>query len=264
MSQPNSESSLLELMTLCASILEDAEVTVLEAYDLADWLNNHPDAATTWPGSELIKPLQEIWADGSVNQRELHRLARLLVSVQREWARRPTSKIQSLTQNSLTEFSSTNLEGVELPSVPEKFRVPSQSEPGQSYEVDLSGPSCSCPDWTTRRSRLPLGSLTRCCKHILHVYARLARRERTDGWLMAFIDNGWPAHPGAEWKLLTLGPRKILFCTASDNGWANVFAEEGTEYLRFGFNVDEGRWAYGSEPDGAGTIADAIARCPRY
>jgi hypothetical protein len=97
----------------------------------------------------------------------------------------------------------------------------------------------------------------------MQVDAKLARREGADGWIMAFIDNGWPAHPGAEWKVITIGARPVLFCTASKKGWANVFAQEGTEYLRFGYNVDEERWAYGSEPDGASVIGRAIAACGR-
>ena len=89
------------------------------------------------------------------------------------------------------------------------------------------------------------------------------RRGNSDGWLLAFIENGWPAHPGAEWHLLTVGSDKVLFCTASDKGWANVFAKEGSGYSRFGFNVDENRWSYGTEPRGARAIADAIASCER-
>jgi hypothetical protein len=58
----------------------DGEVSPEEAYQLGQWLNNHLDAATTWPGSKLIQPRQEIWADGKVNKRDLHRLARLLDS----------------------------------------------------------------------------------------------------------------------------------------------------------------------------------------
>lgn len=250
-----------ELVALCASILGDGEVSAEEAYELAEWLNNHSDSATTWPGSELIKPLQEIWADGKVNKRELHRLARLLISIQREWARHPATDISATDGDAPAELIATQLDNVRVPSVDAKFQVPSQSEPGRFYEVDLSGPSCTCPDWRTWRSRLPVGDLTRCCKHVLHVYAKLARREKTDGWLFAFIENGWPPHPGAEWHLITVGADKILFCTASEKGWANVFAKEGRDYARFGFNVDEDRWAYGSEPDGARAIASAICSC---
>lgn len=252
-----------ELIALCGSILDDGEVTADEAYQLADWLNKHDEACEHWPGKDLVKPFQEIWADGSVNKRELHRLARLLISIQREWARRPQTKISSVTDDPIPEFPVADIDDVRLPSLHGKFRVPSQSEQGKFYEVDLSGPSCTCPDWRTWRSRLPVGDLTRCCKHVLHVYAKLARRGKTDGWLIAFIDNGWPAHPGAKWQLLTVGSDKVLFCTASDKGWANVFAKEAREYCRFGFNVDEGRWAYGIEPPSAATIAAAIASCSK-
>jgi hypothetical protein len=252
-----------DLLALCASILDDGEVTSDEAHQLADWLNNHPDASEKWPGNELIKPLQEIWADGSVNRRELHRLARLLISIQREWARHPKTEISSVTDDSIREFLVADINDVRLPSLRGTFRVPSQSEPGTFYEVDLNGPRCTCPDWRTWRSRLPVGDLTRCCKHVLHVYATLVRRGNSDGWLLAFIENGWPAHPEAEWHLLTVDSDKVLFCTASDKGWANVFAKEGKGYSRFGFNVDENRWAYGTEPRGARAIADAIASCKR-
>ena len=248
-----------DLLALCASILDDGEVTSDEAYQLADWLNNHPDASEKWPGKELIKPLQEIWVDGSVNRRELHRLARLLISIQREWARRPKTEIGHITGGPLPEFSATDIEEARLPNLRGKFRVPSQSEPGRFYEVDLSGPSCTCPDWRTWRSRLPIGDLTRCCKHVLDVYAKLPRDRNGDGWMLAFIENGWPAHPGAEWHLLAVGSDKVLFCTASDKGWANVFAKEDSGYSRFGFNVDENRWAYGTEPRRGPTIARAIA-----
>jgi len=257
------EDNSSQFIALCASILDDGEVTADEAYELADWLNGHPEACEQWPGKDLIKPLQDIWADGSVNRRELHRLARLLISIQREWARHPKTEISSITDDSICEFLTADIDDVRLPSLHGKFRVPSQSEPARFYEVDLDGPSCTCPDWRTWRSRLPTGDLTRCCKHVLHVYATLVRRGNCDGWLYAFIENGWPAHPGAEWHLLTVGSDKVLFCTPSDKGWANVFAREGSEYSRFGFNVDENRWAYGTEPRGARAIGDAIASCKR-
>lgn len=251
------------LIALCASILDDSEVTPDEAYELADWLNNHPEAGRCWPGSELIGPLQEIWADGVTSQRELHRLSRILVSIQREWARHPKTEISHDASGTLPELSETNLQDVRLPSLDGKFRIPSRSVPGRFYEVDLNGPTCSCPDWRAWRSRLPVGDFTRCCKHVLDVYAKLPRGEGVDEWLVAFVDNGWPAHPGAEWHLLTLGLDKVLFCTPSDKGWANVYAREGREYVRFGFNVDEDRWAYGSEPSAAVAIADAITSCNR-
>lgn len=217
------EDQSAELVALCASILDDGEITPDEAYQVAEWLNNHSDAAEQWPGNELTQPLQEIWADGVVGKRELHRLARLLISVQREWARHPETQIASITKQPSLRFAQLDVDDVRLPSLQGKFRVPSQSEPGRFYKVDLSGPSCSCPDWRGRRSRLPVGDLTRCCKHIMHVYATLVRKD-ADGWLPAFIESGWPPHPKAEWHLLAAGPDKVLFCTVSE--------KDGQMYLR--------------------------------
>jgi hypothetical protein len=247
-----------DLVALCASIMSDGEISADEAYNLAAWLNEHPEAVTTWPGSELIKPLQEIWADGSANRRDLHWLARLLISVQREWARHPQSGISTIEGDPASAFTIGEVDDARLPSVSVKFRVPSQSEPGKLYEVDLMGPSCTCADWRAWRSHLPVGDLTRCCKHVLHVYAKLVGRNNADGWLMAFIENGWPPHPGAEWHVATIGADRVLFCTASAKGWANIFANDGESYARFGYNVNEHRWAYGLPPVGGEQIAATI------
>jgi hypothetical protein len=250
----------IDLIALCASILDDHEVTSDEAYDLADWLNQHPEATKQWPGESLVKPLQEIWADGVVNRRELHRLARILISIQREWATRLETKSR-FSNGRVPEFLQVNVSGVRLPSLNGNFRIPSRSEAGRFYDIDLNGPSCTCPDWRTWRSRLPIGDLSRCCKHVLDVYAKLPRGRGVDGWLIAFVENGWPAHPEAEWRLITVGLDQVLFCTASEKGWANVFAKDGREYSRFGFNVEENRWAYGVAPDAAAAIVDAILSC---
>lgn len=45
-----------ELIVVCEKILEDDEITNDEAYDLADWLNNHREACFHWPGELLVRP----------------------------------------------------------------------------------------------------------------------------------------------------------------------------------------------------------------
>src|SRR6476469_1626282 len=99
------ETEEAELVALCASILDDGEVTEEEAYQLADWLNHHQEAAEHWPGNQLVEPLQEIWAHETVNSRDLHRLARLLISLQREWARRPRTQIRQVSSGALPKIS---------------------------------------------------------------------------------------------------------------------------------------------------------------
>ena len=143
------------------------------------------------------------------------------------------------------------------------MQIPSSTELGVLYDVDLNGPTCSCPDWRGRRSRLPIGHLSRCCKHILDAYAQLPRASEVDDWLHCFIDTGWPASPKTEWELLTVDGEKVLLSTAANKGWANAFAKEDSGYTRFGYNLEEGRWAYGSEPEFGSIIADAIRSLTR-
>src|SRR5205823_8228866 len=50
------------------------------------------------------------------------------------------------------------------------YRIPSQSEPGLSYETD--GRGCSCPDFLGRVER---GEPSRPCKHALAVQLRAAK-----------------------------------------------------------------------------------------
>ena len=249
-----------ELVALCGSVPGDGELTEEEAYQLGDWLNHHDEAAEHWPGNQLIQPLQEVWTDGAASNQGLYRLARLLVSIQREWARRPRTKITPLTSAPLPHIATDQIDQVRLPTLHGRFQVPSQNEARRLYEVNLNGPTCSCPDWRDHRSRLPAGDLTRCCKHVLHIYARLLDPGATDNWLVGFIENACPPHPGAHWHLLDHNGSTVLFCTPSEKGWADVFASDGERYQRFGYNTLEERWAYGVEPEDAGPIASAIAK----
>jgi len=51
-----------------------------------------------------------------------------------------------------------------------------------------------------------------------------------------------------RWFLLSTAPK----------GWANVFADEGGTYDRFGYNVPEDRWVTASSRQEASTIRRAI------
>lgn len=253
-----------DFILLCDSILDDGEVSAEEAYGIAEWLNDHREIAQSWPANQLIKPLQDIWADGSVNRRELHRLARLLISIQRECAAQSPESSSFAAERPLPALTSAVTAGeARLPNLSAKMQIPSSTELGVLYDVDLNGPTCSCPDWRGRRSRLPIGHLSRCCKHILDAYAQLPRASEVDDWLHCFIDTGWPASPKTEWKLLTVDGEKVLLSTAANKGWANAFAKEDSGYTRFGYNLEEGRWAYGSEPEFGSIIADAIRSLTR-
>jgi hypothetical protein len=64
-----------ELLLLCESIIEDGELTYDELYQLAEWLNNHQEACSNWPGGLLVAPLQKAWADGKITKTEARQVA---------------------------------------------------------------------------------------------------------------------------------------------------------------------------------------------
>jgi len=60
--------------------------------------------------------------------------------------------------------------GAALPLLDFQCEVTSHSDPDTSYQINLNHPKCTCPDWQTRRYKLPDGHLSKCCKHIFGAY----------------------------------------------------------------------------------------------
>jgi hypothetical protein len=79
------------------------------------------------------------------------------------------------------------------------------------------------------------------------------------GWLGAFFEYGWKPHPAKRWFVLPDGPHFIL-ASVGGNDWSDVFAMDGDQYHRFGFNVVERRWSYGRSPSTSGDIERAILK----
>jgi hypothetical protein len=252
------ESESIELLALCEGILEDDEVSVDEVRQLGQWLAEHEIARRSWPGEIITQPIQHVLLDGRVNKTELKKVTTLLRRVQKEAALREAHEIQQNATAVAAQVSAAlDLTQARLPSLPITFPVTSHSDRSIVYEVDLSGPSCNCPDWTRSRSTLPRGDLTRCCKHTFDAFSRVRPKAGWPGWLNAFLEEGWRSHPETRWRVLQISGRQVLASTAPTE-WANVFAPDATEYRRFGFSILERRWSYGVEPDGASQIASAI------
>lgn len=247
-----------QLIALCESILEDGEVSVDEVRRLRDWLDQHENERACWPGEIIADPVHAILADDRVTKTELRKVGALLRRVHREWvARRQESARQEAIATTARTLSELDLSLARLPSIPQTLRVRSHTEKDLVYDVDLTGPSCSCPDWTTQRSHLPVGDLSRCCKHVFDAFARTRPSDGWPEWLEAYFAQGWRPHPRTRWKVLNISGRFVLASTAPV-AWANVFAPVASYYQRFGYSVVERRWSYGEEPDGAFYIANAI------
>ena len=249
-----------ELIALCEDILDDDEVTVEEVNSLGDWLDSHEEARRSWPGEVLAAPIQEVRLDNKVNKTELKRVAALLRRVQKEWVRRREEAVQLATVEKATAASKRlDLSVAVLPSIPVTVQVKSHSDRKLLYDVDLTGPSCSCPDWRGKRSHLPTGSLTRCCKHVLDALGQVQPVDGWPGWLGAFLEHGWRPHPDKRWFVVGSSPDFSLVSTGG-NDWADVFSMVNDRYQRFGYNVSERRWSYGQSPTRATEIAKAIGR----
>jgi len=75
--------------------------------------------------------------------------------------------------------------------------------------------------------------------------------------MRAFIENGWPAHPDSKWSVVPVGGTYLLASTAP-KGWSNIYAFNGHEYGRYGYNLAEERWAYGEAPGNARNIVAVV------
>jgi len=67
-----------ELIGLCRGLIADQTVNQLEAEFLLDWLERHPDAAETLPGSVLASRLAGMLQDQHLDAEEAEELASLL------------------------------------------------------------------------------------------------------------------------------------------------------------------------------------------
>ena len=247
-----------ELIAVCESILKDGELSGEGLYTLAEWLNEHEEACHQWPGDLLVKPLQEVWADARVTKTELRQMGRLLLRIRKDWAKSQVEGAFERAGDLVVEVLPTfDLSYAQLPLIAASVRIKSQTEKGVFYEVDFSGPSCTCPDWRSQRHSLPFGHLSRCCKHVVDAYGQIEPQDGWPGWLQAFFDQASPPHPKQNWMVLNVG-RSLVLASTAPAGWANVFVKYGGVYDRFGFNVLEDRWAYGLEPPGSDQICKAI------
>ena len=83
------------------------------------------------------------------------------------------------------------------------------------------------------------------------------------GWLRAYLQLAWTAHPQQQWMVAEIG-RSLVLLSDAPNGWANAFVLEAGGYGRFGYNVHERRWAYGITPRQSVQVAQAIATFNGY
>jgi hypothetical protein len=247
-----------ELIALCERIIEDGELSYDEIYGLAEWLNAHQEACFNWPGNVLVGPLQEAWKDAKITKTEARQLARLIQKICKEWGKKQAEQaFAQAAEIALAAVQVLDLTQPRLPIIPFVSRIKSHSEKGKVYEVNLAGPTCTCPDWRNFRHRHPEQHLTRCCKHVFDAFSQFQPPLKWPGWLRSFFELAWTPHPQQQWVVLYVDHDLVLISNAP-NGWANIFASDCGPYERYGYSVIERRWSYGIAPPNDRRIEKAV------
>jgi len=251
------------LVAVCNSIVEDGELTKKELLNLGQWLNEHHESHRHWPADQLFQLMREAFSDRRITATEMRAIGKLLVRIRHEWAKRQRESVSDAFEKlDHPQIPTIDLSQALLPSIAFEARVNSHSDSANIYNVDLRGPTCTCPDWTGMRRKLSVGDLSRCCKHAFDAFSQVKPVSGWPGWLGAFLELAWAPDPRQKWVVLNLDESLVL-ASSAPRGWADVFAESENTYDRFGYNVDEDRWAYGIEPANCSQIAKAVRAMTR-
>lgn len=252
--------AISEFFELLEQIVEDGELTYKEIEEVGKWINANRGARTEWPVSEFYKLLKGVFADGKIDRSEAVQVARLIQSVRRERARRNAgNRTPTVSELVLSSIANFNFAVPKLPSIATRLSIPSESDDSLSYEVDLAGPTCDCPDFKAVRGKLPIGHVSRCCKHIIDGYSRLRPQDGWPGWFDAFIEQGIRPNPKLEWTVVPIGEFFALVSSPM-KGWGNVYLQDDSGNEQFGYNVSEDRWSYDNPPPGATKLKAAIKK----
>lgn len=249
-------------------LTSDGLLTSDEVWDLADFLNNNPAHRKVWPGNILFPLLVSCYEDQLLSSGELAFMAAQISQIERQWSDR--LQLLSAHQRAIAwkrifgppesdpviSVSVSNGE-LSLPRVSQVLQVES-SRGGDHYDVDLSAHSCTCPDWLDKRQEYPVGHLNRLCKHIA---AGFAHTKAANGWLLALVNEcmrrNRGVYPANEWAIFQVGSkRKDVLIGCGDTEWVNVYYDGE----RYGYNLNEDRWAYGDQPPYAKQIIQKMSK----
>ena len=95
-------------LKLIEEVAQDGELTHKEIYELAKWINENEAGRKTWPASQFLPLLKDVFADGKIEKSEAEQVGRLIQKVRREWSREHAlagSELdQSMLDNLITKF----------------------------------------------------------------------------------------------------------------------------------------------------------------
>ena len=232
----------------CKFLTQDGVLTEDEVWHLANFLNENKPAREVWPGSVLFGALADVYADGIVTVEEMQGIGNLLIQIELECDK----EFGCVEELDTSLQSGPPLLTPQLPVIPIAETVPSSSG-ADEYVVDLIKQTCSCPDWERRR-KLPLGDLSRACKHMAIMLYENSEQYTWHDCLVAYLEHvtfrNTGEKPSSKWQLVEDNGKCLLVGYIKNDDWANVFAEGDSGFERFGYNISQKRWSYGDAPKG--------------
>lgn len=136
---------------------------------------------------------------------------------------------------------------------PETYSVPSLTDPGQEYTVDVKAWTCTCPDWQKRHNQAEAGHPSGLCKHLLLQVAEhpelMTPAMRPYGLIMSDRyrhGRGMPSEGAAYGEIADNDDGITYGCIIEpgNEGWINFLIDD----KRYGYNLAEKRWARGEKP----------------
>jgi len=124
------------------------------------------------------------------------------------------------------------------------LQIPSSSGQG-SYTVDTGKLTCTCPDFKKRRFQFNTQDPRRLCKHLLANIDEfsLFDMETANEIFHVGTNKGFPIQDRYT-KDIDGTPVIVHIPPNRDRPWVNVYIEQE----RYGYNVEDHRWAHGQDP----------------
>ena len=161
---------------------------------------------------------------------------------------------------------------IQLPTffnVEDNHLAVASTDRSRTYEVNLSGPDCTCPDWRERRAAFPVRDIRRCCKHVLELLQTPQRLARLQGlarlWCVESNEPYQNVPPFDKLEAYQIADYFAVLSQVSCGEWVNVLTvkpqpRKTRPYQVFGFNLVEERWSYSDAPKNANALRVILKR----
>lgn len=249
-----------ETLKLVSRITEDGILDTEEVYELAEFLNENPDATTVWPGDVLHEALLTVFEDGKLTDEEMEALGQLVLDIEVEAAE---SDQQTVWEEAPSADVAPAFDIIELLVPATDDTTIEVDDEGETCNVSLGDLTCTCGDWRSKRSHLPERSPGRLCQHLVAELNRikegLPEMNAAFSWLLGErTQRGKGTHAVEYYNLLMTDDGTCLVSFGSSK-WAHVLVPiNEAVYERYGYDFSQRRWSYGRQPVGFAAVKQYV------